>query len=70
VYLQQITLIMLDMTMGHVCIFGSYYPLDYCCWKVEMVRHGRTTCIIMCYVIFLMLDGQIDPSSTIVHVVL
>ncbi len=24
-----------------------------CCWKVEIVRHGRTMCVIVCHVIFL-----------------
>jgi hypothetical protein len=54
VYMQHTTLTTLDVTAIHVLFYvcGRFYPLECCCWRVNMVRHGRTMCIIMCHVIF------------------
>jgi hypothetical protein len=34
------------------CMFGRSYLPEYCCWRVGMVKNGRTVCIIVCHVIF------------------
>jgi len=35
-------------------VFERSYLSEYCCWKDEMVKHGRTMCIIVRHVIFQM----------------
>jgi hypothetical protein len=44
------------MLLENVSFRGSrrYYLLECCCWRVKMVRHGRTMCVTMQHVIFLM----------------
>ncbi len=36
------------------CVHGRCYLLECDSWKVEMVKHGKTTCIIAHHVIILM----------------
>ncbi len=44
------------MSLQNVSFWGSrrYYLLKCCCWRAEMVKHGKTMCITMHHVIFLM----------------
>jgi hypothetical protein len=54
------------MTCYSSCAKGFTF-LECCCWKAEMVKHGRTMCIIVpC--LLPNVDGQIDLSLTMVHV--
>jgi hypothetical protein len=34
------------------CVFERSYLPEYCCWRDEIVRHGRTMCVIVRHVIF------------------
>jgi hypothetical protein len=53
VYLQWITPTTLDLTAGRlICMFITPYLLKYYCWKDEMVKHGKTMCVIVHHVIF------------------
>lgn len=50
------------------CMCEMYYLLEYCFWKVEMLKHGTTMCGITCLVMHLFnVDDKIDLFLVIVH---